>query len=640
MSRAASTVLTWPATSADLASQPLQNSSEFSLPSATSSGVSGSGSAAIQASSSVVGQAVDRGGVTGAARVEADDVVRRQQRGGEVAVGLLGEVGAAGTGAARVHDERADPVAARLAPLHGQLDRARARVLVVDGHVDGAALVVAAGGPGDLLVVEVLEGPGVRLPRRGVAGRRLGVRRLVAIVARQHDDADPDGSRHDQRPDHCDRDDQLLAHRSTPLRRTLGIAQRCGALSATIMDSSAKATGTLNSSICSRAPKIHPMRRRLSSGDDRRGDLLDLVADLLVDQCSRRTGRDRDGVAVDRHQVGQPAVDDVEVAALGAGALPLLERGERRAVLPWPASPLDHAVRRVEVGLLAGVELGGDRVGLVLGRRGEPGRGVHAPSERRQPGGHGDDLLPPGADRLVERQRPGPADVALARAGGVRRQPLLDAAGDQEAGDLRGGRRGQGHQPAAGPDRRQHVLDGRCAEHPHGAAVRLLDRLEQRVASLLGEPVGVLDDEDLPAVAHRAERRPADQVAHLVDADRELLGADHRHVCVGPREHGVAGVAAVRAVGSDAALRALQRRGERDCGVAAARARRTGEQPGMGHPVARHGPLQEVDGRPLADEGAPDAGGHPRTARSSRGATRALIAAARSSIESLASSTR
>ena len=50
------------------------------------------------------------------------------------------------------------------------------------------------------------------------------------------------------------------------------------------MDSSASATGTLNSSICSRASKIQPIRRRFSSGVAPRDEALDVAADLLVDQ--------------------------------------------------------------------------------------------------------------------------------------------------------------------------------------------------------------------------------------------------------------------------------------------------------------------------------------------------------------------
>jgi hypothetical protein len=81
---------------------------------------------------------------------------------------------------------------------------------------------------------------------------------------------------------------------------------------------------------------------------------------------------------------------------------------------------------------------------------------------------------------------------------------------------------------------------------------------------VLGQPVGVLDDHDLPAPAERGEGGAADQVAHLVDADRELLGADDGDVGVGAGRDGVAGVALAAA-----ALLALQGRGQGDGGVGA-----------------------------------------------------------------------
>ena len=204
----------------------------------------------------------------------------------------------------------------------------------------------------------------------------------------------------------------------------------------------------------------------------------------------------------------------------------------------------------------------------------------------------------------------------------------------QEGGHLLGGRRGQGELPAPGPDRGQHVLDGGRAEHPDRARGRLLDRLEQRVAGLLGEPVGVLDDQDLPAPADRGQRRAADQVAHLVDPDRELLGADHRDVGVGAGEHGVARVALAAA--GPRRLLALQRGRERDGGVGAARARGAGEQPGVAHALALGRGPQQLDRSALADQAVPD--GHGAPLRS--GVSRSWTAAAISSTAPPASSTR
>jgi hypothetical protein len=62
---------------------------------------------------------------------------------------------------------------------------------------------------------------------------------------------------------------------------------------------------------------------------------------------------------------------------------------------------------------------------------------------------------------------------------------------------------------------------------------RLLEALEQRVGRLLGEPVRVFDDQDLPPPPDRCHRRPADQLADLVDAEGELVGTDQGDVGVG-----------------------------------------------------------------------------------------------------------
>ena len=146
--------------------------------------------------------------------------------------------------------------------------------------------------------------------------------------------------------------------------------------------------------------------------------------------------------------------------------------------------------------------------------------------------------------------------------------------------------------------------------------------------------------EDLPPLAHRGEGRAADQVAHLLDADRELLGAHHGDVDVAAGQHGAAVVAALRAGGSEPALLALQRRSERHRGVGPARARRSGEQPRVVHALAGDGGLELLDRCPLADQARPHGHLVLRPAWPSSGATRSRIAAAMSSTPDRASSTR
>ena len=161
--------------------------------------------------------------------------------------------------------------------------------------------------------------------------------------------------------------------------------------------------------------------------------------------------------------------------------------------------------------------------------------------------------------------------------------------------------RGRGRQRPAGSGERMVMRTSPVvgAEQPHGAGRRLLGRLEQRVARTVGEPGRVLDDHDLPSVARG--RACCWTVAHLVDADRELLGADHLDVGVAAGEHGVARLAGA-APGAGLAL---------ECGRETTAAL---ERPDPGGPVnSTRGSCrrprrrdQRLDHRPLADQVVPD----------------------------------
>jgi hypothetical protein len=66
-------------------------------------------------------------------------------------------------------------------------------------------------------------------------------------------------------------------------------------------------------------------------------------------------------------------------------------------------------------------------------------------------------------------------------------------------------------------DRRQHLVGlGRGEDEPQ-VGRRLLDELEQGVEALRGDHVGLVDDVDLVAVAHRGEERLLPQVTRVVD---------------------------------------------------------------------------------------------------------------------------
>ena len=123
---------------------------------------------------------------------------------------------------------------------------------------------------------------------------------------------------------------------------------------------------------------------------------------------------------------------------------------------------------------------------------------------------------------LVEREPARPPDVRLRGAGGERGSGRVHAvAADEHLGHRVGRRRHQGDRTAAGPDRRQHVLQRGRAQDPDRAQRRLLDRLEQRVRRTPGQvgalqPVGVLDDDDLPSTGGGRQHRAADEVTDVV----------------------------------------------------------------------------------------------------------------------------
>ena len=110
----------------------------------------------------------------------------------------------------------------------------------------------------------------------------------------------------------------------------------------------------------------------------------------------------------------------------------------------------------------------------------------------------------------------------------------------------------------------------------------------------------------------RPMRRQRREVAGLLDLDRQPLGGDDVDVGVGA----VDGGAALEALAA-AAAGALEGGGEGPGRHGATRARRAGEQPGVGHGAGVGGrALEGRDRRLLADDVAPD--GHGSTTRASR----------------------
>ena len=97
------------------------------------------------------------------------------------------------------------------------------------------------------------------------------------------------------------------------------------------------------------------------------------------------------------------------------------------------------------------------------------------------------------------------------------------------AGDTR---RLQGQQSASRSDGRDHIVGGRRTQDPHRSGSRLLNAFQQCIGSAFGDPISILDHNDLPPSQSRAHGRPADKLAHLVDADRQQLSTHQRDVRV------------------------------------------------------------------------------------------------------------
>ena len=192
-------------------------------------------------------------------------------------------------------------------------------------------------------------------------------------------------------------------------------------------------------------------------------------------------------------------------------------------------------------------------------------RAVQRGGGRRRP--------PPAPPRPGRRRRPGRRPARPATAG--RRAPPCGPAGRPRRGPAAGpARRGPPAAPAdqaasAGstPSRRtstsaiastggvrrattrqrERMVTGTSsgcrlgrAEHDDRARRRLLDHLEHRVRRLLGHPVGVLDEDHLPAALGRRPAGHADELARLGRPDRQPVRDDDVHVGVGAGQHGPA----------------------------------------------------------------------------------------------------
>ena len=148
----------------------------------------------------------------------------------------------------------------------------------------------------------------------------------------------------------------------------------------------------------------------------------------------------------------------------------------------------------------------------------------------------------------------------------------------------------------------EHLVGlGRGEDEPQ-VGRRLLDELEQGVEALRGHHVGLVDDVDLVAAAHRREERPLAQVAGVVDA-AVGRGVDLDHVDRARPAAGevLAAVALAARVGVGRLLAVERPRQDPRAGGLAAAAR-AGEEVGVVDPVVGQRRPQRLGDVVLADD--------------------------------------
>ena len=184
-----------------------------------------------------------------------------------------------------------------------------------------------------------------------------------------------------------------------------------------------------------------------------------------------------------------------------------------------------------------------------------------------------------------------------------RRQRRIDGC-HQVIRDRFRGRHGKIDDAGTRADGRQHILRAGGAQQPYGVRAGLLDLLEQHVRGAFQHAVNVFDDDDPPRRRAVHLFGGEDQLAHVIDADGDLVGGQRGHVGMGAGQHLTGYIG--RLVGK-APVRAFQRGRERARNIRAAGTGRSADQPRLGQRlrVAGDDGLQLADHCLLADNGVP-----------------------------------
>ena len=219
------------------------------------------------------------------------------------------------------------------------------------------------------------------------------------------------------------------------------------------------------------------------------GQILDLAAHLLVDQRARRADGQRDRVAVDRGEVHQAAVGDVEDAPLRARLLVLLQRvrrpGSSRGRLPRSNTPYAESrsffSRASSSVVIASASSLAISLTLVAACMQAPSEVSLAGTARPGAGGGGSPRRGPAPGRV--RCGPGWRGRRTPRA-----RPRRGVRTRKRRRRPRAG--GQGDQAAARADGGQHVLDASARTAARRCGRGLLDRLQQGVAGACSGQAG------------------------------------------------------------------------------------------------------------------------------------------------------